>query len=264
VSIPHSLYQPGDSWLHRLHPLTKLVFSLAAIVIIFGGPGGWLSAIFIGSLTMLLLWLAGLAGRVMRTIFQLLALLTVVLFLVHGLFNPNNQTILLEIGPFTIGKEGLAFASLVVLRLAATLATSLLLVITTHPAHLVQALTEVGLPHQYAFLLGSPLLLLPQIAGRVQSIQAAQQARGLETQGNLLQRARALFPLVAPLVFSSLVDVEERSLALEVRGFSAPNPKTSLHELVDTPVQRIVRWVMILLAGVLLAVDFWWRGYGGY
>jgi len=264
VYIPHSLYQPGDSWLHHLHPLTKLVFSLAAIVIIFSGPGGWLSAIIVGLLTMLLLWLAGLAGRVVRTIIQLLAPLTVVLFLVHGLFNPNNHTILLELGPFAIGKEGLAFASLIMLRLAATLAASLLLVITTHPAHLVQALTEVGLPHGLAYLLGSPLLLLPQIAGRIQIIQAAQQARGLETQGNLLQRVQALFPLVAPLVFSSLVDVEERSLALEVRSFSAPNPKTSLNELVDTPVQRIVRRVMILMAGVMLAVGFWWRVYSGY
>ena len=240
------------------------MFSLAAIVIIFSGPGGWLSAIIVGLLTMLLLWLAGLAGRVVRTIIQLLAPLTVVLFLVHGLFNPNNHTILLELGPFAIGKEGLAFASLIMLRLAATLAASLLLVITTHPAHLVQALTEVGLPHGLAYLLGSPLLLLPQIAGRIQIIQAAQQARGLETQGNLLQRVQALFPLVAPLVFSSLVDVEERSLALEVRSFSAPNPKTSLNELVDTPVQRIVRRVMILMAGVMLAVGFWWRVYSGY
>ena len=264
MSIPHSLYQPGDSWLHHLHPLTKLVFSLAAIVIIFGGPGGWLSAIIVGFLTMLLLWLAGLAGRVVRTIIQLLAPLTVVLFLVHGLFNPNNQTILLEFGPFAIGKEGLAFASMIVLRLAATLAASLLLVISTHPAHLVQALTEVGLPHRLAFLMGSPLLLLPQIAGRVQVIQAAQQARGLETQGNLLQRVRALFPLVAPLVFSALVDVEERSLAMEVRGFSAPNPKTSLNEMVDTPTQHIARWAMMLLAGLLLAVGIWWRVYGGY
>ena len=150
------------------------------------------------------------------------------------------------------------------MRLAATLAASLLLVVTTHPAHLVQALAEAGLPYGLAYLLGSPLLLLPQIAGRVHVIQDAQQARGLETQGSLLQRARALFPLAAPLVFSALVDVEERSLALEVRGFSAPNPKTNLNELVDTLSQRLARWAMFLLAGLLLAAGLWWRAYGGY
>jgi len=233
-------------------------------VIIFGGPGGWLFAIFPGLLAMLLLWRAGLAWRVARTVFRLLALLAGVLFLVHGFFNPHNQTILLELGPFSLGQEGLAFAALILVRLAATLAASLLLVVSTHPAHLVQALAEAGLPFGLAYLLGSPLLLLPQIAGRVQSIQAAQHARGLETQGNLLQRTRALFPLVAPLVFSVLVDVEERSLALEVRGFSAPNPKTSLNELVDTPSQRTARWIMLLLAGLLVAAGFWWRANGGH
>ena len=99
---------------------------------------------------------------------------------------------------------------------------------------------------------------------RAQAIQAVQQARGLETQGNLLQRVRALFPLVAPLVFSALVDVEERSLALEVRGFSAPNPKTSLNELPDTPTQRAARWGMLLLAGLLFVAGLWWRIYGGH
>lgn len=260
--MPRSLYIPGASSLHRLHPLTKLSFSLAAVVIIFGVPGGWLSAIIPGLLAMLLLWQAGLAWRSVQTIFRLLALLAVVLFGIHGLFNPHNQTILFQMGPFSVGQEGLSFAALVLLRLSAALAASLLLVISTHPAHLVQALTEVGLPSGLAYLLGSPLLLLPQIGERVLTIQAAQQARGLETQGNLFRRIWALFPLVAPLVFSALVDVEERSLSLEVRGFSAPNPKTSLNELIDTPSQRAARWGMLILTGLLLIVGLWWRVYG--
>lgn len=257
--LPHSLYLPGSSWLHRLHPLTKLVFSLSAAVIIFGGPGGWLSAILPGLLALVMLWRAGLAGWVARTTLRLLAFLAVVLFVVHGFLNPGNQTVLLQLGMFRLGREGLAYAALVVLRLAAASITSLLMVISTHPAHLVQALAEAGLPYDLAYLLGSPLLLLPQIAGRVQVIQAAQQARGLETQGGLLQRIRALFPLIAPLVFGSLVDVEERSLALEVRGFRAPNPKTSLHELADTDSQRAARRIMLGLAAVLLAAGVWWR-----
>jgi len=264
LSTHFSLYQPGSSYLHRLHPLTKLTFSLAAAVVVFGGPGGWLAALFPGLLAMLLLWRAGLAWRAALTIFRLLALLTVVLFLVHGFLNPHNKSILLSLGPFGLGQEGLAYAALVALRLAATLAASLLLTVSTQPAHLVQALAEAGLPYGLAYLLGSPLLLLPQIAGRVRSIQAAQQARGLKTEGSLLQRARALFPLAAPLIFSTLVDVEERSLALEVRGFSAPNPKTSLNELVDSPAQRTARWIMILLAGLLLAVELSWRVYASH
>lgn len=260
----YSLYLPGDTWLHCLHPLTKLSFSLAAAVIIFGGPGGWLAALLPGLLALLVLWRAGLFQQATRTGVRLLAPVTVMLFLIHGFFSPQNQTPLLRLGPFALGEEGVTYAGLIVVRLAAVLAASLLLVFSTHPGELVQALTGAGVPHGLSYLLGSPLLLLPQIAGRVQVIQAAQQARGLETGGSLLQRARALFPLVAPLVFSALLDVEERSLALEVRGFSASVPKTSLRELVDTPGQRTARWALLVLAGLLLAGGVLWRLYGGH
>lgn len=252
-----SLFQPGDSFLHRLHPLTKLTFSLAAIAVIFGGPGGWRSALFPGMLGLMTLWAAGLARPALHTFWRILMPLAVVLFLIHGLFNPHNQTSLLALGPLSVGQEGILYAGLVLLRLAAALSVSLQLVLSTHPAHLVQALAQAGLPVGLAYLLGSPLLLLPQIASRVQSVQAAQQSRGLETQGNLLQRARALFPLAAPLVFGALLDVEERALSLEVRGFSASVAKTSLVELQDSFPQRLARWGMALLAVLLILVGVW-------
>ncbi|MDX9990875.1 MAG: energy-coupling factor transporter transmembrane component T [Anaerolineales bacterium] len=256
-----TLYQPGASFLHRLHPLTKLTFSLCALVVIFSGPGGWLSALLPGLLALSLLWRAGLGRLAARLSFRLLAWLAVIMFGIHGFFGPDNQTILFNLGPLEVGQEGIEFAFLITIRLAAMLLVSLTLVLTTHPSHLVQALTEFGLPGGLAYLLGSPLLLLPQMVVRAQAIHAVQQARGLETQGNLLQRMRALFPLVAPLVFSTLVDVEERSLALEVRGFSAPTRKTFLNELVDTRSQRLARRGLIALSIVTFLLGVGWRLY---
>lgn len=259
-----SLYQPENNWLQRLHPLTKLTFSLAAIIIIFGGPDRWISVILPGSLAMLALWRAGLAWQSLKLILRLITPVVVILFLVHGLFSPENQNILLKLGPFAFGKEGLVFASLISVRLTAALAASLLLVISTHPGSLIQALEKIGLSRKLAYLLGSPLLLLPQIAGRVQTIRSAQQSRGLETRGNLLQRIKALFPLVAPLIFSALVDVEERSLALEVRGFAAPVSKTYLVEFPDTSTQQILRRGILLVAVFLLILGIWRKINGSY
>jgi energy-coupling factor transport system permease protein len=256
-----TLYQPGVSFLHRLHPLTKLTFSLCALVVVFAGPGGWISALLPGLLALLFLWRSGLGGLAAGVAFRLLAWVTVILFSIHGFFGPSNQTTLFSLGQFEVGLEGIQFAFLVTLRLAAMLFTSLILVLTTHPSHLVQALTEAGFPTGLAYLLGSPLLLLSQMVARAQAIRSVQQARGLETGGSLPQRILALFPLVAPLVFSALVDVEERSLALEVRGFSAPTRKTFLNELVDTRLQRLARQGMIILAIVFFILGIWWRLY---
>jgi len=253
---------PHSRLLHRLHPLTKLVFSLACISIIFGGPDAWLCALFPGVLALLLLWGSGISGQAYKTMLRLLLPLAVVLFLVHGLFSPQNRTIILRLGPAQFGQEGLLYAALILLRLFSALAASLTLLLSTHPAHLILALTQSGLSPQLAYLLGSPLLLLPQMAARIGAIQAAQQSRGLETQGSLLQRAQALFPLVAPLVYSSLVDVEEHALALEVRGFSAPQPKTSLLDLPDSAAQHIFRWGMVGLALLLLSFSLTGRVFG--
>jgi energy-coupling factor transport system permease protein len=260
--MPTLLYSPGDTFLHRLHPLSKLVFSLTAAVIIFGGPGVWGCAGVPGLLAGIFLWRAGLAGRALRLAGRLLGPLALVLFVVHGLFNPQNQTVVLRLGVLAVGQEGVLYAALILVRLLSVLMASLVLVMSTHPAHLVQALETIGLPSGLAYLLGSPLLLLPQIGGRIGAIQAAQQSRGLETQGNIMQRVKALFPLLAPLVFSALVDVEERALALEVRGFSAPNPKTRLNELPDTKLQEGMRWALLLLAVVMLLAGVWSKLYG--
>ena len=189
-----SLYQPGDNWLQRLHPLTKLTFSLSAIIIIFGGPDRWVSAILPGLLAMLALWRAGLAWKSLKLILSLLTPMVLILFLIHGLFNPDNQNILVKLGPFAVGQEGLTFASLIAVRITAALAASLLLVISTHPGSLIQVLEKTGLPRSLAYLLGSPLLLLPQISNRVQTIRSAQQARGLETRGNSAAAHKGALP----------------------------------------------------------------------
>jgi energy-coupling factor transport system permease protein len=74
----------------------------------------------------------------------------------------------------------------------------------------------------------------------------------LETEGRAVQRARALLPLVVPLVLGSIVDIEERAMALEARGFGRQGPKTSLLLLADSRGQVAAR--RALLAGMLMVI----------
>ena len=74
-----------------------------------------------------------------------------------------------------------------------------------------------------------------------------------------MRRTRALLPLVLPLVLGSLVEVEERAMAMEARGFDVRGPKTSLMELVDSPAQALARWLALALVVVVLIARVVWQ-----
>jgi energy-coupling factor transport system permease protein len=83
-------------------------------------------------------------------------------------------------------------------------------------------------------------------------ITAAQRARGLDTEGSLRARLRGVLPLVGPVVLSSLTEVEERSLALEVRAFGRPGRRHLLWRIPDSARQLAVR--VLLFAALAAAI----------
>ena len=95
-------------------------------------------------------------------------------------------------------------------------------------------LTRRGLPGQFAYVIISTLQILPQMQAKAQTIIAAQRSRGLGYAKQFLRREGSLVPLVGPLVFGSLVEVEERAIAIEARGFTSTHVKTSLYDIPDT------------------------------
>ena len=78
--------------------------------------------------------------------------------------------------------------------------------------------TRRGLPGQFAYVVMSSLQIITQMQAKAQTIISAQRSRGLDTQSSFLRRVGGILPLVGPLVFGSLVEVEERAIAIEARG----------------------------------------------
>jgi energy-coupling factor transport system permease protein len=87
---------------------------------------------------------------------------------------------------------------------------------------------------------------------RASVIASAQRARGLDTEGSIRARLRGLLPLVGPVILSSLTEVEERSLALEVRAFGKPGKRHLLWRMPDSTAQLLVR--IALVAALLIAI----------
>lgn len=243
------LYLSGDGLLHRWHPLTKLAFVFTSFLLVFANLLPWKGVPlfpWIGALFLFILAL--LDGKatfiILMRRFMLFLLPLLLLFLfVQALFSSNAQ-------------ESLLFAGLLISRLALILQSILLLLLTTHPTDLAHALTQIGIPRAIAYIILAIPQLIPRLQSKAQRILNAQQARGLRTEGNLMGRLRALLPLIAPLINSALQETEKRALALEVRAFHSPGPKTSWRPLHDSLTQRLARWIMIIGA---VAVFVWTR-----
>ena len=81
----------------------------------------------------------------------------------------------------------------------------------------------------------------------------AQKARGVETEGNLIVRAKAFFPSLVPLILGAVISSEERVLTLEARGFTMQCEKTHLFNLEKSGIEGTVTVISVLITVLLLA-----------
>jgi energy-coupling factor transport system permease protein len=258
VTASLSLYAPRESGLHRLHPLTKIVFALLGVVAGVTLPGVWPNyAIFFLALIPLAIW-----GRILpeflRSLLKVALPIAISLVVIQGLFWTGGTPVV-QLGPFSIKAEGIEFAAKTTGRILVLMGSILIFVLSTRPDHLMIALNQRGVPKTLNYVLVSAIQLVPRFQAKANAILDAQRARGLETEGNFIRRVRALLPVSIPLVLGSIVDVEERAIALEARGFSREGPKTSYQVLLDAPAQRIARVLMLLgaVSLVILTVSVW-------
>src|SRR5690606_20296816 len=101
-----TLYEPGDTWLHRLDPMTKLLMAGASVILAFAAssPAG-------GALLLVVLLTVLATGRVLRRSVPVLlgvAFVAATFLLVQGLVHPDNAVPWARLGPFVLYREGLA------------------------------------------------------------------------------------------------------------------------------------------------------------
>ena len=184
-------------------------------------------------------------GRLLR-VSLLLTLPIAISVVLVSVFTRAGETVLFTIGPFDATREGVDFAGQTLVRLL-TISMSLgLFGLTTDSHAFVVDLERRGLSPRFAFVALATVEAVPAMLERALTIQTAQRARGLDTDGSLLARIRGVMPLVGPVILSSLTEVEERSLALEVRAFGRPGRRRLLWVWPDSTAQRAVRWLLVL------------------
>ncbi len=252
-----SFYVKRDSLLHRLNPLTKMTMVLALILISFLSPWYWTPHVLLLFVILPLSFIGKVSREFFGAFLKLILPAAIFLFLMQAFFQPIGNRVIFKIWFLDITAESLLFAFRNAMRIIVMVSSFTLFLLTTHPSELMSDLTRRGLPPQFAYVIISTLQILPQMQAKAQTIIAAQRSRGLETQGNFIRRVGSLGPLVGPLVFGSLVEVEERAIAIEARGFTSTRVKTSLHDIPDTGLDRALRWFFLGLVLLAIVLKIW-------
>lgn len=243
--IPDFLGRPGPSAFHRLNPLTKAtmatVTAIAAVAV--GGLVG--PALLVVVAVLLPAVAAGVLGRLTRTALLLALPIAVSAFLVNLFFFPDGSTVLFQVGPISATLEGFRFAIEILARILAISGAVTLFYLTTRPAALVIDLERRGVSSRVGFVANASVQTVPAMVERASQITAAQRARGLDTEGSLWRRVRGIVPIVGPVILGSIAEVEERTMALEARGFTRPGRRTLLWAPEDSARQAAARWAMV-------------------
>jgi energy-coupling factor transport system permease protein len=242
MSATTGYFVAGSSWLHRRNPLTKLLALALVLLSAFLLPPVVLIVLVV--LIVVAIWSAGLlrpAARAMR----IPALLLLSILVVNGLFFPGATDSLVSFGPFSISREGLTFGLISAGRVLVAFLASVAFLFTTLADDMLEALIARGASHRISFVILSAVQMVPRMQGRAGSILEAQQARGLSLEGSFVRRIRALVPLIGPVILGSLVDVRERTFALEARGFGARPNRTAYRIVADPPIDRWLRLAII-------------------
>jgi energy-coupling factor transport system permease protein len=239
-------FRPGDSWIHRRNPATKVLVVawvlLAAFILPQAVLGGLAVLVILAAAT------AGLFVPLVRSL-RIPALLIGSIIAINALFYPGASDVLVRLGPFAVTSEGLTFGVVSAGRLLVAFMVLILFLLTTLADDLLESLIARGASHRIAFVVLSAVQLVPRLQARAGAILEAQQARGLVVSGSIMVRIRALFPLVAPILLGSLIDVRERTFALEARAFGARPGRTAYRLVRDPPIDRWLR-VLVLVAVV--------------
>jgi energy-coupling factor transport system permease protein len=251
VQAASGYYRPGDSWLHRRNPLTKLLGLAWVILAAFLLPPIALPVLALACLA--LAAANGLGGSVTRAL-RIPAVLIASILVVNAFFFPGAVDVIARLGPVALSWEGITFGLVTAGRVLVAFIASIAFLQATLPDDLLEALVARGASHRFAWVVLSAVQMVPRLQESAATILEAQQARGLEITGSPVRRARALVPLIGPVLLGSLIDVRERTFALEARGFGAGGTRTAYRVVADPPGDR---WLRLAIVVALVAVLLW-------
>lgn len=231
-------YYPVPSAVHKLDPRTKILLTFAYIIALFLVDTFWgYLGVFIAlgcaikiSKVPIKYMLKGLKSIIVILIF------TVVL----NVFFTAGEHLIFEWGFIKITWEGILFAIEMGTRLILLIIGSSLLTLTTSPIQLTDGIESLLMPfskfhvpaHEIAMMMSISLRFIPILLEETDKIMKAQTARGADFEsGNIMQRAKAMIPIMVPLFISAFRRAEDLAMAMEARCYKGGAGRTRMNQL---------------------------------
>lgn len=252
-------YVKGDSILHRLDPRTK-IFGMLAIMVALFFVNNWIGLVYAAVVVFAVLFASQVPLKfyirgVKPLRWILLFTAAIQIFLTPG-------EIIWQWGILHITAEGVRLAIFMCVRLVLLVMTTSVLTLTTTPIALTDAVENllspfkrIGVPaHELAMMMTIALRFIPLLADETEKIMAAQKARGAAfDEGGLMDRARALLPILVPLFLSAINRASELAMAMEARCYHGGEGRTRLHELHYENRDRVAGILVALILALAVA-----------
>ena len=245
---------PGDSPIHRMDPRMKLILTTAYIVMLFVAAN--LASLMVGVVFLVVIYgVSGISGKMITR--SIKPILPIIIFtaVLNMLF--VDGAVLFQFYFIRITDRGVMTALMMCTRIICLIAGTSLMTYTTSPIALTDAIERLFSPlkkirmpvHEIAMMMTIALRMIPTLIEETDKIMSAQKARGADMEsGNLLQRVKALTPILIPLFVSAFRRADELALAMECRCYHGGKGRTRLRQL---HIRRLDITVSLVVAAAL-------------
>lgn len=245
-----------------MDPRVKLVLTMAFIVMLF------MSSSFYGLLVGILYTLmAFAASRIPAKMMykSLKPIVPIIIFtaLLNLLFVRTGD-VLWQFKFIKITEQGVHTAVFMVVRIVCLIVGTSLLTYTASPIELTDAIERLLSPlkkikvpvHELAMMMTIALRFIPTLIEETDKIMSAQKARGADMEsGSIIQRAKALIPILIPLFVSSFRRAEELALAMECRCYHGGEGRTRMKQIKTTAVDYVAVAVTAVFIGAVIVIN---------
>ena len=253
-------YFPGNSIVHRMDSRVKIVLTIVFIVMLFAADKIW--GLLVGiAFTFIAFAISKIPFKmILKSLKPIIPILIFTAIL--NLFFIRTGEVLLSWKFIKITESGVDTAVFMMIRIICLIIGTSLLTYTTSPIDLTDAierllspLKKIKLPvHELAMMMTIALRFIPTLIEETDKIMSAQKARGADMEtGSLIQRAKALIPILIPLFVSSIRRAEELATAMECRCYHGGEGRTRMKQLKTTSVDYVaIAFTLMFLAGVFV------------